>query len=114
MQRRRWSRTARNRMGAEALADTNVTAILVNKYNRHREGLETATLPCHGSKELPMSTSTQYQQLTAKPAEVAAMLGYRDTKTVYGLIRTGKIRARKVGNTFLVNLSSVRKFAGEE
>ncbi|KAB8290100.1 helix-turn-helix domain-containing protein [Bifidobacterium avesanii] len=55
-----------------------------------------------------------YVQLTAKPAQVAEMLGYSDTKTVYGLIRSGKIRARKVGNTYLVNLTSVRRFAGEE
>ena len=40
--------------------------------------------------------------------------GYKDVKSVYGLIRTGKIRARKVGNTFLVILTSVREFAGEE
>nr|WP_276310819.1 helix-turn-helix domain-containing protein [Bifidobacterium sp. SO4] len=52
--------------------------------------------------------------MTAKPAQVAEMLGYSDTKTVYGLIRSGKIRARKVGNTYLVNLTSVRRFAGEE
>jgi uncharacterized protein YrrD len=45
---------------------------------------------------------------------VAEMLGYEDVKSVYGLIRTGKIRVRKVGNTFLVNLTSVREFAGEE
>ena len=48
-------------------------------------------------------TKNDYPRLTAKPAQVAEMLGY-----------TGKIRARKVGNTFLVNLTSVREFAGEE
>ena len=59
-------------------------------------------------------TKNDYPRLTAKPAQVAEMLGYEDVKSVYGLIRTGKIRVRKVGNTFLVNLTSVREFAGEE
>ena len=59
-------------------------------------------------------TKNDYPRLTAKPAQVAEMLGYKDVKSVYGLIRTGKIRARKVGNTFLVNLTSVRELAGEE
>lgn len=44
-------------------------------------------------------TKNDYPRLTAKPAQVAEMLGYKDVKSVYGLIRTGKIRARKVGAT---------------
>lgn len=59
-------------------------------------------------------TKNDHPRLTAKPAQVAEMLGYKDVKSVYGLIRTGKIRARKVGNTFLVILTGVREFAGEE
>ena len=57
-------------------------------------------------------TKNDYPRLTAKPAQVAEMLGYKDVKSVYGLIRTGKIRARKVGNTFLVN-SQVRSEHGD-
>lgn len=53
-----------------------------------------------------------YQQLSAKAADVAAMLGYSDTKSVYKLIRQGKIKARKEGNTYLVRLDSVRAYLG--
>lgn len=55
-----------------------------------------------------------YPQLSAKASDVAAMLGYSDIKSVYKLIREGKIKARKEGNTYLVRLDSVRAYLGME
>ena len=77
------------------------------------EALRSSGSVPHESKETYGCNSNK-ECLTAKPAQVAEMLCYEDVKSVYGLIRTGKIRVRKVGNTFLVNLTSVREFAGEE
>lgn len=44
----------------------------------------------------------------------AAELLHCDTRTVRGLIRQGKLRAKNVGRTFRVNYSSLKKFAMED
>lgn len=80
------------------------------------EALRSSGSVPHESKETYGCNSNEewlpapHRQASASGGEA----GRKDVRSVYGLIRTGKIRARKVGNTFLVNLTSVREFAGEE
>lgn len=57
--------------------------------------------------------SVQAEEL--KPLSVtvpvaARLLGFKDTKIVYGLIRGGEIRARKCGRIYLVNYKSLESY----
>ncbi|WP_428994392.1 helix-turn-helix domain-containing protein [Bifidobacterium pullorum] len=45
--------------------------------------------------------------------EAAKMLGLSDPKTIYGLIHTGQLKARKVGRIYLVNFRSLKALVGE-
>ena len=38
------------------------------------------------------------------------LLGFRDTKSIYTLIRQGKIRARKSGRIFLISYKSLEDY----
>ena len=40
----------------------------------------------------------------------AQLLGFKDTKSIYTLIRQGKIRARKSGRIFLISYKSLEDY----
>lgn len=54
-----------------------------------------------------------YEPLLVKVEVAAKMLGFSDKKSVYGLIRSGQLKARKVNGRYAVNVSSIKAFAGE-
>lgn len=54
-----------------------------------------------------------YEPVSVKVSEAARMLGLSDPKTIYGLIHTGQLKARKVGRIYLVNVHSIKALAGE-
>ena len=60
-----------------------------------------------------MSTSIDYQPVAVKVGTAAKMLGLSDKKTVYELIHSGQLTARKVGRLYLVNVRSIKALAGE-
>lgn len=57
--------------------------------------------------------NTDYQPVAVKVGTAAKMLGLSDTKTVYGLIHTGQLKARKVRRLYLVNVNSIKALVGE-
>ncbi|WP_337646752.1 helix-turn-helix domain-containing protein [Bifidobacterium pullorum] len=58
-----------------------------------------------------MSTSTaaSLMPVSVKIPEAARLLGFHDSKTIYRLIRAGKLKARKVGHNYLVSYKSIVK-----
>lgn len=59
-----------------------------------------------------MSTPT-LTPIAVKVADAAEMLGFSDPKTIRALIKSGKLRARKVGRVYLVSVKSLRALIGE-
>lgn len=53
------------------------------------------------------------EPITVSVSEAARLLGVKDRRTVYRLIREGRIKARRMQRTYLVNYRSLRAFAGE-
>lgn len=51
-----------------------------------------------------------YEPLSVTISEATRLLGFKDTKSTYNLIRKGQIRARKAGRVYLVSYSSLKKF----
>ena len=56
------------------------------------------------------SIAANIEPLSVTVAEATRLLGFKDTKSTYGLIKAGKIKARKSGRIFLVNYASLKKF----
>lgn len=50
------------------------------------------------------------EPLSVTVPEATRLLGFKDTKSVYALIRQGKIKARKSGRIFLVSYRSLVKY----
>lgn len=48
--------------------------------------------------------------LSVTVATAAQLLGFKDTKSVYALIRQGKIRDRKSGRLYLVSYRSLQDY----
>lgn len=58
-----------------------------------------------------MPDNTQVlEPLSVTVPEATRLLGFKDTKSVYALIRQGKIKARKSGRIFLVSYRSLVKY----
>lgn len=58
-----------------------------------------------------MPNNTQVlEPLSVTVPEATRLLGFKDTKSVYALIRQGKIKARKSGRIFLVSYRSLVKY----
>ncbi|AIZ15219.1 helix-turn-helix domain-containing protein [Bifidobacterium catenulatum] len=56
-------------------------------------------------------TMDSIHRLLAVTVSVAAqLLGFKDTKSIYTLIRQGKIRARKSGRIFLISYKSLEDY----
>ncbi|WP_418427045.1 helix-turn-helix domain-containing protein [Bifidobacterium pullorum] len=58
-------------------------------------------------------SNNEYRPVAVKVGVAAKMLGLSDVKTVYTLIHTGQLKARKVGRLYLVNVRSIEALAGE-
>ncbi|WP_338323316.1 helix-turn-helix domain-containing protein [Bifidobacterium callitrichidarum] len=50
------------------------------------------------------------EPLSVTVAQAAELLGFKDTKSVYRLIREGYIRARKSGRIYLVSYASLKSY----
>lgn len=57
---------------------------------------------------------TMQEPLTVTVAEAARLLGFKDRRTIYGLIHTGRLKARKANRSYMVNYASLKRFAGSE
>ena len=51
-----------------------------------------------------------HQPLAVTVSVAAQLLGFKDTKSIYTLIRQGKIRARKSGRIFLISYKSLEVY----
>jgi excisionase family DNA binding protein len=51
-----------------------------------------------------------HRPLAVTVSVAAQLLGFRDTKSIYTLIRQGKIRARKSGRIFLISYKSLEDY----
>ncbi|MBM6695536.1 helix-turn-helix domain-containing protein [Bifidobacterium pullorum subsp. saeculare] len=67
---------------------------------------------CFTRKEI-MKNSTALEPVAVKVGVAAELLGLSDVKTVYSLIKSGQLRARKVGRLYLVSTKSIRALIGE-
>lgn len=57
------------------------------------------------------SVHTDIQHPLSVTVPVAAqLLGFKDTKSIYELIRQGKIRARESGRIFLISYRSLEEY----
>ena len=54
-------------------------------------------------------TNVEREPISLPIREAKAVLGLSDTKTIYGLIAKGKLKAVKVGNKYLVSYASIKK-----
>lgn len=62
-----------------------------------------------------MSTTQAQDLVFVSVTEATRLLGYKDRRTVYKLIRRGQVKARKVNDgQYRINLASLKAFAGEE
>lgn len=59
---------------------------------------------------MPAPITTAVTPLSVTVAEATRLLGFKDTKSTYNLIRQGKIKARKSGRIFLVSYRSLVKY----
>lgn len=57
---------------------------------------------------------TLQEPLTVTVAEAARLLGVKDRRTIYGLIYSGRLKARKANRSYLINYASLKRFAGGE
>lgn len=56
------------------------------------------------------TTATELKPLAVTVPEATRLLGFKDTKSTYALIRQGKVKARKSGRIFLVSYQSLVKY----
>lgn len=56
------------------------------------------------------TADTIQRPLAVTVPEATQLLGFKDTKSVYTLIRQGKIRARKSGRIFLISYKSLEDY----
>ena len=76
-----------------------------------------AGIAAFAGEDITMSSRTKTniqepQRVAVTVPEAARMLGYRDYRPVYRLIRGGDLHARKVGRMFLVSVKSIHDFVG--
>lgn len=56
----------------------------------------------------------QEEPLYVSVTEAKRLLGFKDRRTIYKLIRRGYLKARKINDkTFRVNYASIKAFTGE-
>ena len=53
---------------------------------------------------------TPYEPISVNVADATKLMGFKDTKSLYRLIRQGKIRARKSGRIILVSYASLKAY----
>lgn len=53
---------------------------------------------------------TAYEPISLNVADATKVMGFKDTKSVYNLIRKGKLKARKSGRIILVSYASIKAY----
>ena len=53
---------------------------------------------------------TNYEPISLNVADTTKVMSFKDTKSVYNLIRKGKLKARKSGRIILVSYASIKKY----
>lgn len=53
---------------------------------------------------------TTYEPISMNVADATKVMGFKDTKSVYNLIRKGKLKARKSGRIILVSYASIKAY----
>lgn len=66
-------------------------------------------VPQKRTVHMSTSTAASLMPVSVKIPEAARLLGFHDSKTIYRLIRAGKLKARKVGRNYLVSYKSIVK-----
>lgn len=66
-------------------------------------------VPQKRTVHMSTSTAASLMPVSVKIPEAARLLGFHDSKTIYRLIRAGKLKARKVGHNYLVSYKSIVK-----
>ena len=64
-------------------------------------------------ERIDMSRSTHDEPLAVSVSDAARLLGFKDSRAVYNLIRTGQLKAKKASRTYLVVYRSLKAFLGE-
>ncbi|MBT1166463.1 helix-turn-helix domain-containing protein [Bifidobacterium simiarum] len=57
-----------------------------------------------------MLTTSYIEPISVTATQAAELLGFKDTKSIYRLVREGELRARKSGRIYLISYKSLKNY----
>ena len=58
-------------------------------------------------------TVDDLEPIAVTVTEAMRLMGVRDNRIIYGMIRRGEIKARKIGRMFFISYASMKELMGE-